>query len=78
MFGRGNSPERMTDKSNNKSVEDDDLENLSQLPHKDGKDVKPKYGPPIINICDLIIKSEDSWTDLVDAVDIKEEKAQQH
>jgi hypothetical protein len=66
MFGRNGAPDVMTDKSVEQSIDNDNLENLSLLPHKDGKDVKPKNVLPIINVCDLIVKSEASWMDLVD------------
>ena len=63
LFGRNGEPDHLTNNSVESPEEVVDLEELSLIPHKNGQVLKKEKGDLAVNVCNLIINSEDfpSW-----------------
>ena len=71
MFGRNGEPDRRTENSVENPEEDQNLEELSLIPNKDGRVPGRQTGDLAINVCNLIFNSEDfpSWKDNAEDLD---------
>ena len=55
LFGRNGEPDHVTDNCIKDPAEDDNLEELSLIPNKDGKVLTKEKGGLAVNVCNLII-----------------------